>query len=99
MFNNKILLKSQQVFRGNHHNVYTVEINKTVLSSNDDKALQTLDRVTTYPHGTNAFKLHESEMMMVRGFFVKKHADCPFYCKVISIQYKRIQSMRKRDVK
>ena len=79
MFNNKILLKSQQVFRGNHHNVYTVEINKTALSSNDYKALQTLDRVTTYPHGTNAFKVCKNEMIIMRDVFVMNYADCPFY--------------------
>ena len=28
LFNNKIILKSQQVFRSDHHDVYTVEINK-----------------------------------------------------------------------
>ena len=65
MFNDKIILKSQ-VFRSDHHNVCTVEINKIALSSNDDKRLQTLDRVTTYPHGTNAFKVCESEMVIMR---------------------------------
>ena len=49
-----------------------------MLSSNDDKILQTFDRITAYPHGANAFKMCESEMMMVRDFFVKKYADCPF---------------------
>ena len=83
MFNDKIILKSQQVFRHNHHNVHTVEINKTALSSNDDKRLQTFDRVTTYPYGTNAIKVCESEMMIVRDFFVKNYADCPFYDKII----------------
>ena len=33
------------------------------LSSNDDKRLQTFDRVTTYPYGTNAIKVCESEML------------------------------------
>ena len=45
LLNNKIILKWQQVFRSHHHNVYTVQINKTALSSNDDKRLQTLDRI------------------------------------------------------
>ena len=45
LLNNKIILKWQQVFRSDHHNVYTVQINKTALSSNDDKRLQTLDRI------------------------------------------------------
>ena len=41
----------------------TEEVNKVALSSNDDKRLQTFDRITTYPYGTNAFKVCESEMM------------------------------------
>ena len=43
--------------------MYTEEVNKIALSSNDDKRLQTLDRVTTYPYGTNAFKVCESQML------------------------------------
>ena len=31
-------------------------------SSNDDKRLQTFDIITTYPYGTNPFKVCESEM-------------------------------------
>ena len=39
------------------------EINKIALSSNDDKRLQTFDDITTYPYGTNAFEVCESEML------------------------------------
>ena len=63
LFNNKTILKSQLRFKSNHHNVHTQEVNKIALNSNDDKRLQTSDRVTTYPYGTNAFKLCESQML------------------------------------
>ena len=43
--------------------MYTEEVNKVVLSSNDEERLQTFDRVTTYPYGTNAFKVCESKML------------------------------------
>ena len=62
LFNNKTILKSQLRFKSDHHNVYTEEVNKIALNSNDDKRLQTFDRVTTYPYGTNAFKGCESKM-------------------------------------
>ena len=62
----KIILKSQQRFKNDHHKVYTEEIKKIALSSNDDKRLQTSDRIKTYPHGTNAFKVCESEMLEVK---------------------------------
>ena len=64
MFDNKIILKLQQRFRSDHHKVYTEEVNKIALSSNDDKRLQTYDRVTTYPYGMSAFKACESEMLL-----------------------------------
>ena len=56
--------------------MYIEEVNKIALSSNDDKRLQTFDKITTYPYGTNVFKACESEMMMVRDFFVKNYAAC-----------------------
>ena len=59
LFKNKVVLKSQQRFKSDHHKVYTEEINKIALSSNDDKRLQTSDRIKTYPYGRNAFKVFE----------------------------------------
>ena len=72
LFNNKTKLKLQQRFKSDHHKVYTEEINKIALSSNDDKRLQTSDRIKIYPYGTNAFKVCESEMLMVKDLFFEK---------------------------
>ena len=58
--NNEIILKLQQIFKSNVHNE---RINKIALSRNDEKRLQTFDKTTTYPYGTNAFKVCESEML------------------------------------
>ena len=52
---NKTILKLQQRFQSDYHNLYTEQINKTALRSNDGKRLQTFDKTTTYPYGTNAF--------------------------------------------
>ena len=41
----------------------TEQINKIALSSNYDKILQTFDKIATYPYGTKAFKVYESEML------------------------------------
>ena len=79
LFNNKIRVKSQQVFRSDHHDVCTEEITMIALSSNGDKRLQTLDRVKKYPHGTNAFKVCESEMVMVKDLFLENYSDCLLY--------------------
>ena len=63
LFIDKAILKSQQRLKSDCHNVYTEEINKIALSSDNDKRLQTCDKITTYPYGTNAFKVSESEML------------------------------------
>ena len=63
LLNDEIMLKLQQRFKSNHHNVYTEKINKIVLSNDDDNRLQTFDKIKTYPYGTNAFKVCEIEMM------------------------------------
>ena len=62
LFNNKTIIKSQQRLKSDHNNVHTEKVNKILLSGNDDKLLQTFDKITTYPYGTNAFKVCESEM-------------------------------------
>ena len=52
--------------------MYTEEVNKIALSSNDDKRLQTFDRIETYPYGTNAFKVCECEMLIVKDLFFEE---------------------------
>ena len=64
LFDDKIILRLQQRFRSDHHKVYTEEVNKIALSSNDDKRIQTFDKVTTYPYDTNAFMVCKNEMLL-----------------------------------
>ena len=66
LFNNNTILRSELRFKSDLHNMYTEEVSKIALNSNDDKRLQTHDRITTYPYGTNAFKVCESEMMKMK---------------------------------
>ena len=68
LFKNNTILRSQLRFKSDLHNVYTEEVNKIVLNSNDDKRLQTHDRITTYPYETNAYKVCESEMMAMKKY-------------------------------
>ena len=63
LLNNQIVLKSQQRLNNERHDVYTEEINKISLSSNDDKRLQTFDKITSYPYGTSAFKVCKTELL------------------------------------
>ena len=68
LFNNNTILKSQLRFKSDLHIVYTEEVNKIALNSNDDKRLEAHDRITAYPCGTNAFKVCESEMMAMTKY-------------------------------
>ena len=60
---NEIILKSQQRFKSEVHNVYTEEVNKIPLSSNDDKRLQIYDRIISYPYGPPAGKVCKTELL------------------------------------
>ena len=62
LLKNQIVLKSQQRFKSETH-VCTEEINKIALSSNDDKRLQTYDRITSYLYETSARKVRKTELL------------------------------------
>ena len=72
LFNNKTVYRSQKRFKCYNHDVYTEEVHKIVLCSNDDKRLQTSDRITRYSYRINAFKVCESEMLTVKDLFFEK---------------------------
>ena len=73
LLNKKIMIK-QQSFKSFYHDMYTIETNKIALRNSDNKRLTTFDGITTYPYGTNAFKVCEEEL------FVKlKQKPIPLY--------------------
>ena len=63
LFNHKTILKSQQRIKNDHHDSYKDKVHKSSLSSNDNKKLQTFDKLTTYPYEINTFKVSENEML------------------------------------
>ena len=63
LLNNETILKSQQRFKSERHDVYTEEINTIALSSNDDKRLETFVRITSHAYGTNAGKVCKTELL------------------------------------
>ena len=63
LFNDKTILQSHLRFKSDQHDVYTEEVNEIALSGNNDKRLETFDRVTTYPYGTNTLKVCENEKL------------------------------------
>ena len=57
------VLKSQQRFKSKAHNVFTEEINTIAWSNNDDKRLQTFDKIRSYPYGANVGKVCKTELL------------------------------------
>ena len=58
---NKSVLQTQQRFKSERHNVFTEEINKIALSSNDDKRMQSIDSIETYAYRTRKDLVSEKE--------------------------------------
>ena len=65
LFNEKAISKKQQRFKSYYHDVFTEEINKVALSSNDNKRIQTFDKAITFPQETPTVKVCENEMLSV----------------------------------
>ena len=63
LLKDEIVLKSHQRFKSERHNVYTEEINKIALRSNDVKRLQTYDRIRSYLYGISAGKVCKTELL------------------------------------
>ena len=57
LLNDKVVLKLQQKFKSERHDVFTENVNKIALSNNNDKKLPTFDKITTYSYGTNVGKV------------------------------------------
>ena len=55
LFNEKTIFRKQQKFKSYYHDVYTEEINKVALSSNDNKRIQVFDKVL--PQKNNCVKM------------------------------------------
>ena len=53
---NKVILKTQQRFKSERHNIFTEVINKIALSSIGDKRMQSVDAIEKYAYGTSLFK-------------------------------------------
>ena len=51
LLNGEVVLKSQQRFKSKGHDVYTENVNKIALSSNDDERIVSSDKFTSYPYG------------------------------------------------
>ena len=65
LFNNKTVYRSQERFKSYYHDVYTEEVNKIALSSNDDNRLQASDRIATYLEQMEQNNIYGTDEMML----------------------------------
>ena len=63
LLSNEVIKESQQRFKNEKHNAYTEEVKTIAINSNDDKRLQTFDKITSYPYGTSAGKVCKTELL------------------------------------
>ena len=71
---NKLILKPQQRFRSNKHNVFTEEVNKIALSANNDKRIQSANSIETYLNGTRENLVRIKEMIKCNNG-IKQYKD------------------------
>ena len=68
-------MKTQQKFKIERYNVFTEEINKIALSSNDDKRMQSIDSIETYPYGTSKDLVSEKEVIKCNNIIKRYKND------------------------
>ena len=61
MKNNKLILVTQQRFKSERRNVFTKDINKIALNSNDDERMKSIDSIETYVYGASKDLVSEKE--------------------------------------
>ena len=64
LFNNEVVKCIQHRIKSTPMSVDTVEINKVALKSHDNKRLKSFNGITTFPCGSNAFKVCSEELQM-----------------------------------
>ena len=75
MRNNKLILKTNQRFKSERHNAFTVENNKTPLSSDDDKRMQSIDSTDLYLYGTSKYLVGEKELTKCNNMIKRYEND------------------------
>ena len=73
--NNKSILKTQEKFNSEIHNVFTKEINEIALSSKDDKRLQSIDLIGTFAYGRSKDLVSEKEVIKCNNIIKQQKND------------------------
>ena len=83
-FKIKLIIKTQQRFKSERLNVFTEEISKSALNSNDEKRMQSTDLIETYAHGINKDLAFKVRLSRLRNFFAKLNFSPSLFEKIPS---------------
>ena len=70
LFENKTFNSIQHRIKSSPNSVDTIEINKIALKNYDNKRLRSFNDITTYPYGTNAFKICLEKIKIKQAFAI-----------------------------
>ena len=65
------MLKTLQIFKIERYNAFNQKINKIVLSSNDDKRIQSIGSIETYAYRTTKNLTNEKKRLILQSRFPK----------------------------
>ena len=68
-------MKTQQRFKSKRHNVFTEEINKIVVCSNDDKRMQSINLIEKYVCGMSKILASEQELIKCNNIMKRYKND------------------------
>lgn len=63
MENNNTVMKLQQTFRSEAHNIVKKNVSKIILSVRDGKGLQNRHEVTSYPYDTGVARIFKTRLL------------------------------------
>ena len=83
LFNDEIILKSQQRFKSDHHIAHTEEVHKIALSSDDDKRNKHLIGLQHIHTEHRLLKCVKMKWWRWDIFLLKINIDCSFYGEIV----------------
>ena len=73
--NNKLILNTQQTFKNERHNVFTEEVNKIALTTNDDRRMESFDSIETCAYEMSKDLVSEKEEIKCNNLIKKYKND------------------------
>ena len=78
MRNTILIVKSQQRFKSEKHNVFTEKVSKIALSANDDERIWWIVSIEIYAYGANKYHLSEKEKIKFNNIIKRYKNDISF---------------------